>query len=186
MATPAVAGREPGERAPLVWRTPPNLLFDGVEMADSFDSFGGDRGVVGLHQVEELAPDMRHTGRFLDRAIFIELIESGIRVGLKDAAEACQMSPWVLSLAVRRVGEPDCRRIVRTGRTVIADIGPEPSGLGLARARSKHRNRRVVPMQLVRRENVAAQHLDQRNEQAARCADPLSQSRAVQLDALRA
>jgi hypothetical protein len=50
----------------------------------------------------------------------------------------------VLSLTVGRVGEPDGWRCRIAAWPVIADIGPEPAGLGLAVARSEHRNGRIV------------------------------------------
>src|SRR5271168_4516817 len=122
----------------------------------------GDR--CCLHQIEELAPDMRHARSFLYQAVFIELVEASVGVGLKDATEVCQVPLRMFSLAVRRVGEPDCRSIERTGGAIVANVGPEPARLGLAGAWSKHGNRRVVAVQLVGRQDVAAQDLDQRSE----------------------
>ena len=48
-----------------------------------------------------------------------------------------------------------------TSGTIIANIRPQPSGLGLAVARRQHRNRRVVGMSLSH-EYIAAQCFDQR------------------------
>ena len=67
--------------------------------------------MVRFHQVVELAPDVGHAGRFLDRSVFIKLVEAGVGVGLKDALEVLQMPLRMFSLAVRRVGEPHCWRV---------------------------------------------------------------------------
>jgi len=63
---------------------------------------------VRLHQIVKLAPDVGHAGRFLDRSAFVKLVEAGVGVGLKGALEVLQVTLRMLSLAVRRVGEPHC------------------------------------------------------------------------------
>ena len=93
--------------------------------------------------------------------------------------EVAQMLLRMLALAIRRVGEPHGRRRGIAGGTIIANVSPQPPGLRLAVAGSQHRNRRVVGMQLVAAEHVAAQRLDQRLHQAARCADPVGQRRVA-------
>ena len=53
----------------------------------------------------ELAPGMGPTRDFVDRSSFIELPEAGEGVGLQSALIVLQVLPWVLSPAIRRVGE---------------------------------------------------------------------------------
>ncbi len=91
---------------------------------------------MGYLQVVELAPHVRPAGRFLDLSAFIKMMESGVGIGLQDAAEAAQMFSRMLTTTIRRVGKPHRCRCVVTGRTIIPHIGPQASGLGLAIARS--------------------------------------------------
>ena len=57
------------------------------------------------------------------------------------------MTARMFSLAILRVREPNRWRSCNL-RPVIAHIGPEPAGLGLAVAGCEHWNRRVVGMNL--------------------------------------
>jgi len=57
----------------------------------------------------------------------------------------------MFSLAIWRVGEPHGGSGVLASAALVADIGPEAAGLGLAVTRSKHRNRRIISMNLLRR-----------------------------------
>jgi hypothetical protein len=66
------------------------------------------------------------------------------------------------ALAVRRVGKPDRWRRGVAGWPVIADIGPQARGFGLAVAGREHRNRGIVGMQLRRRQHMALDGIDQR------------------------
>jgi hypothetical protein len=121
--------------------------------------------------------------RLEDRSSFVEMVEAGVGIGLKSAAIELEVFAWTFSLAVGRVGEPDGRSIGRTGWPVVANIGPEPPGFGLAGAGRKHRDRGVVGVQLACRENMIAHGLNQRREQFACCADPSGQRGAVEIDA---
>src|SRR5487761_1763692 len=95
-------------------------------------------------------------GSFLNRAIFVELVETGVGIGLQDAAELRQMPLRMFSLAIRRVSEPRCGSGHQARGTVIADVDPEPCRFRPAVAGSEHRKRRVVAMQLVGGHHVAA------------------------------
>ena len=101
---------------PLVWWPTADLLLNGIQGCDSFQSLTGNRRCVCFLQVVELAPDVRPTGDFLDSAIlFIELIESGVGIGLERAPKLAQMLLGVFALAIGRIGEPNggCRRVAR-------------------------------------------------------------------------
>ena len=52
-------------------------------------------------------------------------MEPCIGVCLQATLEVLQMLPWMLTLAILRVREPDSRRGIFTRRPVIAHIGPE-------------------------------------------------------------
>lgn len=73
----------------------------------------------------------------------------------------------MFAFTVRRVGKPHCWRRAAARRRAVAHIGPEPSGLGSARARSQH-----------------AQRLDERLQQIAGLGDPACQRGAIQIDTL--
>jgi hypothetical protein len=68
---------------PVADRGSPSQWHTGC---DSFQSLTGHRRCVRFLQIVELAPHVRPTGDFLDAAIlFIELIESGVGIGLQRA-----------------------------------------------------------------------------------------------------
>ena len=115
-----------------------------------------------LFQIVELAPHVRPAGGLLDAPIFIELIEACVGIGLQRALKLLQMPLGMFAFAIRRIGKPDrgCGRIA--GRTIIANISPQASRLGLALARSQHRHRRVIGVQFARADHIAPQRFHQR------------------------
>ena len=71
-------------------------------------------------------------GDFDNASRLIELLEARVGVGLQRALVELQVPLRVLALAVRGVGEPYRGRGLVARGPVVAHIGPEPSGLGLA------------------------------------------------------
>lgn len=138
---------------------------------------------MGDVDLVELAPCVCPAGDFNDGSCFVELLEASIGIGLQCALVELEMLAWVLALAVGRVGEPDGRRGRISGRSIIANVGPEPSSLGAAVAGCEHRDGRVVGVQLGCRHDVIAHSLDQGCEQLTGCADPAGERRAVEVDA---
>ena len=67
----------------------------------------------------------------------------------------------MFSLAILGVGEPYGGWHITARRSIIARIGPEPPGLGLAGSGSQHRNGRVIGVYLRSREHMLAQLIDQ-------------------------
>jgi hypothetical protein len=90
----------------------------------------------------------------------------------------------MFALAIGRVSKPDRRSRRVSCWAIVTNVGPQPTGLGLAHARSKHRHRRIVGVQLATIENVAPQSFDQRCEQVTRSTDPVGQRRALQFHTL--
>ena len=82
-------------------------------------------------------------GDFDNASRLIELLEARVGVGLQRALVELQVPLRVLALAVRGVGEPYRGRGLVARGPVVAHIGPEPSGLGLAVSWSEHRDRGV-------------------------------------------
>src|SRR5213593_4651620 len=58
--------------------------------------------------------------RFLDAAVLVELVESGVGVGLQCAAELLQMPLGMLTFAIRRIRKPHRGRGLICCRTIIA------------------------------------------------------------------
>ena len=92
------------------------------------------------------------------------------------------MPARVLAVAVARVEEHRRRRCRAGERPVVADIGPQPPGDGLAFG--QHRHGRVVAVQALGGQHMAADQLDQRRQAGGAGADPIGQGRDVELDAL--
>jgi hypothetical protein len=98
-------------------------------------------------EVEELAPHVCPAGRLSESAGLIQLIESGVAIGLQNAAEATQMLARVLALAIGRVAKQHRSVPAAAPGPLIAHVSPQPPGLGLARSGCQHRHRRVVGVQ---------------------------------------
>jgi hypothetical protein len=93
---------------------------------------------------------------FDDPAAFVEMMESSIAIGLQDTGEVAQMLLGMFSLTIFRVGEPHSWWHITACWTVIAHVGPEPRGLGLACSWSQHWNRRVIGVYLRSRKHMLA------------------------------
>lgn len=111
----------------------------------------------------------------------VEAGEAGIRIGLEDSRIAGEVLPGVLAATVGRIVEQH-RRLALAERPVVADIGPEPAGGGLAFR--QHRHRRVVPVQTLGAEHVLADQLMQRCQDSRRGANEIGQGRQVEVDTL--
>ena len=130
----------------------------------------------------ELAPCVCLAGDFDNRSTFVEMLEACIGIRLERTLIELEVLAWVLALTIGRVGEPHggCGRIARW--PVVADIGPEPSGLGPPVARREYWNRRVVGMQLACGHDMIANRFNQRSQQLPGCAHPSGECRAIQID----
>src|SRR6266542_1161831 len=126
---------------------------------------------------------MSPAGGLQHAAAFVYLVETGEGIGLQRAAELAQMLLRMFTTAIRRVSKPHGRSLLAGGRTIIANIGPQPPRLRLALPRSQHRNRSVVAMHLACGEYIAAQRGNERFQQAAGLAHPGGQRRAIQINA---
>ena len=146
-----------------------------------------DRRIARDMDVVELAPHMRPAGdlghgRGLPVRGLIERPETGIAVGLQEAVEAGQVRARMLALAIGRVAIDDRRRRPAPVGPFIAQIDPQPAGLGLAGARRQNRHRRVVGVQLLGRHDVVGSRLDQRCGQRRDLADPRRHDGAIEID----
>src|SRR5271168_454923 len=101
-----------------------------------------------------------------------QLVEPGITVDVDDAAEVLQMRLRMLAFTVGRV-EEQSRWRPRAGEwSLIADVGPQPAGLGLAGARREDRHRGVVDVQRVTGEDIGGEAVDQRLQRRRCGSDP--------------
>ena len=90
----------------------------------------------------------------------------------------------VCAPTVRRVGEPHGGRSRAGRRPVVAHIHPQPPGARAPATRSKHRQGRIVGVDLLARSNVARQRLHQRVEQIRRAGHPVGKGGTFQPHAL--
>src|SRR5258708_32144029 len=132
--------------------------------------------------VVELASGVCPTRDLIDPGMAVQVVQSGIGVGLQRSGVVLQMPTRMFSLAILRVCEPDCRSSGLGGRPVIAHIGPEAPCLGLAVTRREYGNRCVVGVDLRCRQNMLPDLIDQRRDEFTCCADPSGQCRAVKID----
>ena len=67
-------------------------------------------------------------------------------------------------------------------RTLVAQIDPEPSGLGLARSWREHLDRRVIGMDHAASHDVGCDQLDERGEQPSDVAEPFGELAAIDVE----
>ena len=75
----------------------------------------------------------------------VELVVTAISIGLQDTCPACQMQGRVLHSAIGREVIEGRRGRASGERAVVAQVGPEPGGLGAALGQKRHG--RIVSMQ---------------------------------------
>jgi hypothetical protein len=157
-------------------------VLDLVERRDALQRGGGKRRAGGGVEVEELAPHMRPARHLAHSVLPIELVEPGIAVGLQDAVEAGEMAQRVLGAAVRAVAVEGRRRGRATPGPVVAHIDPQPPGLGPAGTRCQNRHGGVVAMDLVGRQHMAGDRVDQRPQRPGRLANPAGERRPAEIN----
>ena len=135
---------------------PPYLLLDPVKSGDPLQQIRGQRGWLAHVVLEYLAPEMRPAGDFADTASGIELLISGIAIGLEQASELLEIGLRMNAAAVRREAVPDQRRSARARCAVVDNVGPEPRLRGLAFTRNQHWHGRIVGMELAGLEALLA------------------------------
>src|SRR5512147_2050244 len=145
---------------PEVGRPAADRHLDPVELGDLFQGVGGDRRLGALVYLKDLAPGVRPT-RHLDNPLAEEFVEPGIGVRLEKAAESSQMICRSFAPAVGRVEEHRRRRARIAARPVVADVDPQPAGLGTAAAGIEHRHRGVVSVHLRAFEDVRGEPFGQ-------------------------
>src|SRR5579883_585391 len=148
-------------RKPFSRRSEPCLLLDAIEGANPVERLLGHWRFRRFPYLEELPAAVRPARHFRDRrstgpSRIKQRLEPSIAIGLEKAAECRHVASRMLAAAIRaeEVGRGRWRRSAE--RPVIAHIDPEPTGLGLAIAGRQHRNRRVVAVDLLGREDMAA------------------------------
>lgn len=98
--------------------------------------------------------------------------------------EAGEMGARPLGLAVGRVDVGHARRIAAAPGAIIARISPKLPGLGASTSRIEHRRRRLVGEQLGRALERHEQAFVARPQHEGGAADPVSQGRAIERNAL--
>jgi hypothetical protein len=87
----------------------------------------------------------------------------------------------MLTTTIRRVEEHSHRRSWTGKRAVVAHIGPEPAGPGLALGQDRHRG--VVSVDAFGRKDMASDRVDQRHQWCRGSAHPVRQRRYVEVGA---
>ena len=88
-----------------------------------------------------------------------------------------------MPLPVFGVGKPDSRRILAAGRAIVPNIRPEPCRLGSAFAGREDRQWGVIGMKLGTTQHIAPDRFDQWREQFMAMPHPVSEQRAIQIQA---
>jgi hypothetical protein len=133
--------------------------------------------------IHELAPDMGHASHLVSFVVSEQPVESGISICVNRAFVACEKSDGMLALAVDGEPIPGAGRR-RTGpRLLTAHIGPDPCRFGLLVARRLHLHGCIVGEQYIPTPDNPSDLIGQRFKKCCRPANPIRQSRPVQIDA---
>src|SRR3546814_103210 len=90
--------------APDIRRLAADFLFDPVKPGDTIEQVGGKRRRARLVALEDLAAEVRPAGDLLDAVAVVELVVSGITVGLEKAGERRELALRMDAAAIG--GEP--------------------------------------------------------------------------------
>lgn len=100
----------------------------------------------------------------------VQPAESGIGIGLQDAAVMGKVSLRMNARPIAREVEDRGRRIGAAERRVVAHIGPEPRLDGLRLGKQRHG--RVVAVNALTRKDMGAKDRSARRDYRKRCPDP--------------
>ena len=100
------------------------LGLDRVELADTVEQVGGQRGRLLLVALEQLTAKMRPAGDFRHAVTGVDAAESGIGVGLEKPGEPGELALRVHAGAVGGKPIPDERWGSGSRRAIVDDIGP--------------------------------------------------------------
>lgn len=81
---------------------------------------------------------MRHAGNLADGAATVEILVPGIDIGVHPGADAHQVVLGAPPFAIAREAVPGRGWSLPAPRPLVAGVGPEAGGLGLAGAESEH------------------------------------------------
>ena len=138
----------------------------------------GRAGRRGPRTRRTIAARVRQAGDFLDARShpgFVrhkERLKARVRIDLQLALEARQMLLRIFAMPTRRVPIPHRRRIGGTPSRSVANVSPQMTAFGLARAGRQHLDRRVIGVDIRGRQHVFRQGRHQGTEQLARCRRP--------------
>src|SRR3546814_13024439 len=117
-------------RAADLVRLTTHLVFDPVKPGDTCQQVGGERRRARLVVLEDLAPEVGPAGDLLDAVAVVELVVSGITVGLEKAGECVELAMRMDAAAIGRDTIPGQRRRGCTRTPVVDKLGPEHSPRG--------------------------------------------------------
>src|SRR3546814_3996792 len=115
--------------------------------------------------------------RSLEAVAVLELVVSGITVGLEKAGERRDLALRMDAAAIGGEPIPGERRGGGARRAIIDHIGPEPRLCGAALAGHEHRHRRVVGVELGGLQSFLADAADDGIEQMPGRAPPAGEGR---------
>ena len=122
--------------------------------------------------VVELAPGVSPASDLINSPIAIQMMQARVSIGLQGTGEVFQVLARVFARAICRVREPYGRGLRLCRGPIIANISPETAGSGLPVARRKHRDRRIVGVNLRASQNMLPDLVYQRRNQRKRVKFP--------------
>ncbi len=113
----------------------------------------------------------------------VEAAEAGVAIGMQPAGEVGELGTAVLALAIGRVSVEHGRRRGSAVGALVAQIDPQPAGLGLAGAGGQHIDGRVVGMDDASRHDMRGNQLDQRVQEPRDLTEPFGELAAIDIKA---
>src|SRR3984893_4620832 len=172
------------EGATFVGAAAADVFVDGIERGDMFERFAGNRRGSGSGELVEVTSYMRPAERKPDVAAIGQLTVAGIAIDLQNSLEALEVGDRPLSFAIGRVDIGNARWIRPTPGTVVGGIGPKLAGLGAATAGMEYGHGGSICEQPGQIPEPHEEALMQRAQVPGGMADPVSQRRPIQIDAL--
>jgi hypothetical protein len=149
--------------AALFGRMAPDLLLDLVELPEAIKRVLGQGRLQCYVDLEELAPhvsctsDLQDAWRHIRRRRHKQRIKARVGIHLEFSPVGRQMLLRIGAVPTRRVLIPHRRWISGFPASSIANESPQVSSLGFPRPWGQHFDRRVVRVQVRRRQHILGQ-----------------------------
>jgi len=148
-------------------------FLNSIKPGDTLNRFFRRRRTCAVKDIDELPANMRHARHLACLASAEDIVVPGIIVRMHPAEVAIKVAHGMLLLSVDGKLIPGCGWIAAGPGPLIANIGPDPGGLGLLVPRTEHFDWGIVRVNGDATFYISGDGLSQRRQKRRGFANPL-------------